>query len=46
MSAVPLWRDMWFRAKRERRVIVAEVMMANDEIRRVKFGPRGGWSFA
>ena len=47
MSAaiVPVWRDVWFQAKREKRVIVADVMMFDDSIRKVKFGPRGGWSF-
>jgi hypothetical protein len=47
MSAIypPLWRDVWFRAKREKRTIVETVMMADDSIRLVKFGPRGGWSF-
>jgi hypothetical protein len=47
MSApiVPLWRDVWFQAKRERRAIVAVVMMADDTIRAVQFGPRGGWKY-
>lgn len=43
---VPTWREIWFRAKRERRVIVADVLMADDSVRAVRFGPRGGWSFA
>ena len=45
MSAaiLPLWREVWFRAKRERRTIEAVVMMADDTIQRVRFGPRGGW---
>lgn len=47
MSAIStlLWRDVWFQAKRERREIIATVMMADDSIRTVKFGPRGGWKF-
>lgn len=40
---IPTFSEIRFRAKRERREIVAFVMMANDEIKRVKFGPRGGW---
>lgn len=47
MSEAPLltWREVWFRAKRERRQIIADVLMADDTVRTVKFGPRGGWSF-
>jgi hypothetical protein len=45
MSAVPLFKEVWHQARRERRAIEAEVMMADDSIRRVKFGPRGGWKF-
>lgn len=41
----PLWRDIWFQAKREKRRIVATVMMYDDSIRTVEFGPRGGWRF-
>lgn len=44
MSA-PLFLEMLHKARREKRVIVAEVMMADDSIRRVRFGPRGGWRF-
>jgi len=45
MSAVtfPLWREVWFQAKRERRTITATVMLADDSIKTVRFGPRGGW---
>lgn len=44
MSAnVPLFKDVWFAARRERRTIVATVLMADDSVARVKFGPRGGW---
>lgn len=39
----PLWKDVWLKAKRERRKIVATVMMADDSIKVVEFGPRGGW---
>ena len=48
MSAptLPLWRDVWFQAKREKRRIVATVLMADDTVRTVHFGPRGGWTFA
>ena len=44
-ASIPLWRDVWFQAKREKRQIVATVMMYDDSIRTVKFGPRGGWKF-
>jgi hypothetical protein len=40
---IPTFSEIRLRAKRERREIIAIVMMANDEIKRVKFGPRGGW---
>jgi len=46
IAATPLFKEVWFRAKRERREIVCLVMMADDSVRRVRFGPRGGWSFA
>lgn len=47
MSAVclPLWRDVWFQAKRQKTRIVATVLMGNDDVRTVEFGPRGGWKF-
>lgn len=45
-ASVPLWREVWFQAKRERREIVAQVLMADDSVRVVRFGPRGGWCFA
>lgn len=46
MSAIiPLWRDVWRQAQKEKREIVAVVMMADDSIRKVRFGPRGGWKF-
>jgi hypothetical protein len=42
MSAIPTFREIWLKAKRERREIVATVLMANDAVLRIKFGPRGG----
>lgn len=44
-AAYPLFRELLIQARREKRVIVAEVMMADDSIRKVHFGPRGGWRF-
>jgi len=40
----PAFREVWMRARRERIAIVATVIMANDSIMVVRFGPRGGWS--
>jgi hypothetical protein len=34
---------MRFKAMREKRAIVAEVMMADDSVCLIQFGPRGGW---
>jgi len=45
MIAAPLFRDTRLRAKREKRVIVSLVLMADDSLRTVRFGPRGGWCF-
>jgi hypothetical protein len=46
MSAlVPTFREVFYKAKREKRAIVALVMMADDSLRKVRFGPRGGWRF-
>jgi len=45
MSAAPTFAEVRFRAMRERLAIVALVLMADDSIRRVAFGPRGGWRF-
>lgn len=42
-AAIPTWREVWFKAKRGKRRIVAEVMLANDTVCLVQFGPRGGW---
>lgn len=44
MSAIPTFKDVWFQAKRERREIVATVILADDTIAVVRFGPRGGHS--
>ena len=46
MSAAPTFKDVWFRAKRERRTITAIVLMADDTLRAITFGPRGGWRAA
>ena len=40
---LPLFGETRRRAMREKRSIVAEVMMADDSICTVRFGPRGGW---
>jgi hypothetical protein len=46
MSAViATFKDVWFQARRERRVIVAPVLMADDRVRVIRFGSRGGWVF-
>lgn len=45
-AAIPLFREVWFKAKRERMAITETVLMADDSVRRVTFGPRGGWRFA
>ena len=40
---LPLFAEVRRMAMREKRVIVSEVMMADDSVCIVKFGPRGGW---
>jgi len=45
MSAYPTFGEMRSKAKRLRTTIVCQVMMANDQIETVQFGPRGGWKF-
>ena len=40
---LPLFAETRRKAIREKRAIVADVMMANDSICTVRFGPRGGW---
>jgi len=45
MSASPLFCEMRRKAMRKRISITCQVMMADDSIRTVRFGPRGGWSF-
>ena len=39
----PLFGEMRRLAMRERRVIVAKVLRADDSVQTVSFGPRGGW---
>lgn len=41
-ATLPLLRDIRFKAKREGRIIVARVLLADDTIATVKAGPRGG----
>lgn len=41
----PLFGEIRRQAVREKRRIVCIVMMANDSLRMVSFGPRGGWAF-
>jgi hypothetical protein len=43
MSAYPTFGEMRSKAKRLGAVIVCQVMMANDDIKTIQFGPRGGW---
>lgn len=43
MSALPLFTEVRFRAMREKRAITATVLLANDSVATIKFGPRGGW---
>lgn len=46
MSAAPMtFGEARALARRERRAVIGPVLMANDEVRLVRFGPRGGWSF-
>ena len=44
--SVPTFKEIWHMARKERRAIVATVMMADDSIAKVRIGPRGGWKFA
>lgn len=46
MSALPTFREMLLTARREKRAIKCRVLMADDSVRAVNFGPRGGWKFA
>lgn len=41
-SNLPTYRDMLRKAQKEKRYIVASVLMANDDVKRFRFGPRGG----
>lgn len=46
MSAdIPLFVEARRSAIKERREITCVVMMSDDSLRLVRFGPRGGWSF-
>ena len=40
---LPLFSEIRRKAMREKREIVAEVMMADDSVCLIRFGPRGGW---
>jgi hypothetical protein len=42
MSAFPSFSEIRFKAKRQRVTIEAVVMLANDDLALVRFGPRGG----
>ena len=46
MIAAPTFRETLLRAKREARTIECVVLMADDSVRMVIFGPRGGWKFS
>lgn len=41
-ASLPLLGDIRFQAKREKRTIVARVLLADDTIATVSAGPRGG----
>ena len=41
-AQLPTLKDIRFQAKRERREIVARVLLADDTIATIKAGPRGG----
>lgn len=41
--AAPTFSEIRFQAMREKRTITATVLMANDSIAIIRFGPRGGW---
>jgi hypothetical protein len=43
IAAIPTFREVWFRARRERRVIVAKCLLADDRVAVVRVGPRGGF---
>lgn len=42
-AAIPLFSEVRFRAMREKRIITATVLLADDSVATIKFGPRGGW---
>jgi len=43
MSAVPTFSEMRHKARREKATIETVVMLANDALALVRFGPRGGF---
>lgn len=43
IAAIPTFHEVSARAMRERKAIVAVVLMGNDAVKRIAFGPRGGW---
>lgn len=43
IAAIPTFRETLMRARRERIEIVCRVLMGDDRILVVRFGPRGGW---
>lgn len=42
MKEFPTFPEIRFQAMREKRFIECQVMLFNDEIATVRFGPRGG----
>jgi len=43
MSAIPTFPEMRWKARRQKTTIEAVVMLANDALAIVRFGPRGGF---
>jgi hypothetical protein len=43
MSAVPTFSEIRHKARRDKVTIEAVVMLANDDLAIVRFGPRGGF---
>lgn len=39
----PTFKEIWHMARKEKRAIVATVMMADDSLITVRIGPRGAW---
>jgi hypothetical protein len=42
-ATIPVFKDVWMRARKARTVIQCAVLMADDTVQVVRFGPRGGW---